>query len=186
MKHKNSFIKALCIIILIFVVANVYLITVGLVFNRKITTPLYFYSSNDWHIAYNKLEQEYESSTAKSNSEYKELIEQQADFKFYFYKEKEIKGKYCGFAYPTIRLIVIDERLSGYKYALNFAHEVMHLKRFAGDERYICFETFKFLYESEGLHNVGVYYAQRQLGGGWSGEYQIEDLIIKYLLEKER
>ena len=110
-------------------------------------------------------------------------IEQDFNFKFYFYKERNIEG--CdGLTYFTIRTIVIEKDLNEYQYCKTFAHEVLHLKLFIQQEDFICYETFKYLYESEELHNVGVWYGLQQLRGCYSGKYNISGHVVNYLTNK--
>lgn len=119
----------------------------------------------------------------KSKEEYRKIICEDLGLKFYFYSEKELVG-YAGKTYPLIRLIVLDSEIDGIKYCETFAHEAFHLKHFTGQEDYVCFQTFKYLYESNELHNCGVLYGLWQIYGFYSGEYNIPDLIVDYLTNK--
>lgn len=119
----------------------------------------------------------------KTKEEYRSFIEKDLGVNFYIYSEKNLYD-YAGKTYPLIRLIIIDESISGYKYCETFVHEAIHLKEFIGQEDYVCFETFKYLYESEELHSVGVWYGISQIYGFYNGEYDVSHLIVDYLTNK--
>jgi hypothetical protein len=181
---KNRLSKIVAFILLICVVVLVYLGSTSVIFFRKKYMPLQLYSQVDYHKAFNKLLKEYNSDEKiNSKSWYRSKIEQDFNFKFYFYKERNIED-YDGLAYFTIRTIVIEKDLNEYQYCKTFAHEVLHLKLFIQQEDYICYETFKYLYESEELHNVGVWYGLQQLRGCYSGKYNISGHVVNYLTNK--
>lgn len=118
-----------------------------------------------------------------TNRHYRTVIENDMGFYLYFYKETQLND--CdGKSFGTIRLILIDEDLSGDRYCVTLAHEMMHLKKMRNQENYICFETFKYLYESSMMHNTGVWYAIKQLEGAYKGEYNISNQIVDYLTNK--
>ena len=124
---------------------------------------------------------DYTGNLTFSDSDFKKIVEDEICLKFYFYGRANLGETYNGLTLATIRTILIDERMSGYDYCVVFAHEAIHLKHFIGNERYVAFETFKFLYESKKLHDVGCYYGIRQMHGFYTGEYDVYDLIIDYL-----
>lgn len=183
-KRKLDWISKIGVgLILICVILLVYMGIVGIVFCRKINMPIKIFMPTDYYNVLDMLERDYENSIPhRSNKQYKALVEEQLDLNFYIYIEKELDN-HNGLAIATIRTIVLDDDLTGYQYCYVFTHEAMHFKKFAKNETYICFETFKFLYENEDeeLHNVGVWYAIRQLYGYYSGEYDCSDYIINYL-----
>jgi hypothetical protein len=161
----------------------VYFGTCGLIFFRDKKIPPYINSQLDYLNAYDILCQEYDDTCQKPKAYYKEFVEDDMGVKFYFYGERKL-DKHNGLTFATIRLIVVDNTIDGYEYCVTFAHECIHLKQFVSDERYVCYETFKYLYESEELHEVGVWYGYRQLYGCYNGEYNIEDLVVNYLTNK--
>lgn len=179
--------KWLSCIALFFLAVILYEIIVGIIFMRKIQMPIEMYSQLDYVNAFNKLQSDYDNyALPKSNSEYKDIIEEELRLKFYIYTEKEMKSKNAGATLIIIRTMILDSTLSGYEYCLVFTHEAMHFKRFSGNETYVCFETFKYLYENEDedIHNIGVWYGLKQLIGKYSGEYNCHNYIINYLKEK--
>lgn len=117
----------------------------------------------------------------KSNEEYRKFVEDDLGLHFYIYSEKDIGGEHDGRIYPLARWIVINTEADGYRYCMAFVHEAIHLKEFIGQADYVCFETFKYLYESEELHNVGVWYGLSQIYGFYSDEYDISQHIVSYL-----
>lgn len=116
----------------------------------------------------------------KTNEEYRELIEEDMGINFYIYSEKDLVG-YSGKTYPIIRLIILDSELTGYKYCETFVHEAIHLKEFIGQEDYVSFKTFQYMYENEELRNVGVWFGLSQIYGSYEGEYNVSHLIVNYL-----
>lgn len=168
-------------LIIILVIVNIYLLGIGIAFNRDIRVPVVFPQQSQYIMAYEVLNKEIEELT-KTDDELRDVIAKDLGLKLYFYKEKSMED--AGKVYVAIRLILIDKDLSGFEYAETFAHEVIELKSLVRSESWVCFETFKYLYEHEELHNVGVWYGQRQLQGCYYGEYNIADLIVNYLTNK--
>ena len=70
-------------------------------------------------------------------------------------------------------------------YIFNFAHEYMHLKYMTASERFVNFEAFKLLYESddERFRNVAILYATQDMYGNipehYSCWYYIKDYLSK-------
>lgn len=179
-KLKRISIFLFCLTIIIIIIFG----TMGILLFRKIEMPISASSFSNKNEALQILYKEYDKdNNVKSNSYYKNFLEKDLKVGLYFYKERSIP-KYNGLCYATIRLIVIDEDITGYQYCVTLTHEIMHLKRFILQENYVCFETFKYLYESKELHNVGVWYALMQLDGAYSGEYNICYQIVDYLTNK--
>ena len=156
---------------------------IALIFMRREATPKDEYSYEDYRKAYKTLGEDLDAPySIRTDKEYKEFIEKDLGLKYYIYTENDLKRD-SGRAYILIRTMVIDKHQDGYYYCLTFAHECMHMVRFRQDERYISFETFKYLYEHEDeeLHNVGVWYGYRVLRDKYSGDYDIKEEIVNYL-----
>jgi hypothetical protein len=175
---------SLCVIVL------TYFGVLVIILFRKINMPVEIYTHQQANKVYQTLYQDYydyDLTYIKCNADFKievkELIRIKLDIKHYIYIEKKLKSKNSGLCLPTIRTIVIDKQLSAYKYVLVLTHELMHLKTYSNQEDFVCFETFKWLYNSDNelLHKVGVKYALDQLNYKYSGEYLIFDYIINYL-----
>ena len=173
------------VVLLLCMFVLLYLGGVAVVIFRKKQMPVYINSQADCMNAYSRLVREYdERADVKSNEYYRQLIEKDLGLKFYIYKETDNMSYYTAGSCLVIRTIVIDKNNVGYTYCWNFAHEAMHLKHFILHEEYVCFETFKYLYEHEELHNVGVVLGLNILKGLYSGEYDVSDYIIDYLTNK--
>lgn len=182
--EKSKLNRFIAFILLIIVLILVYLGIVAIVFYRKEHTPIYFNSTYDYIFAIDKLENEFDNKIeAKSKKYYKETIEKELGLKHYIYAETKL-SKYSGLTFPTIRTIIIDEEIHGYDYCSVMAHEAIHLKEFVKSENYVTWKTFLYLYESEELHNVGVWFALRQIYQYYDGEYNISDLVVYYLTNK--
>lgn len=176
--------KVIAVLLLMCLSMGIYLGIVAICFYRKKEIGLGFMTQADFSIAYERLMGEYDRQVCSETKEfYKSFVEDDIGLRFYIYAEKSLK-KGSGFTFPTIRTIVVDKSLTGYQYCLTFTHEVMHLKHFIKQETYVCYETFKYLYESEELHNVGVWYGLKQLSGDYSGEYNVCGHIVNYLTNK--
>lgn len=171
-------------LILLGVILIVYMSILVFISFRKIDMPVVIYTSNEYNKVLADLWVEYiPLNTQRTNQEYKELLEEELDLNFYIYCEADLKSN-CGLRLTPIRTMIIDKELSGYEYCLTFTHEAMHFKRFSANEIYICFETFKYLYENKDteLHNFGVRYAITQLRG--EADYDCHDQIIGYFRSK--
>lgn len=186
MKQKtNKYPKWLLVILIIEAVLVLYTLIVMTMFFRTIEVPTENYSNEEYDQVFNILNANYEQPIQqKEKYEYKRIIEEQLGLSMYFYTEKDLENTIEGITHILIRLITIDSTIEGYEYCLAFAHEALHLKTYSKNETYICIETFKFLYENEELHNVGVWYARQQLMGLYIGEYDIKSYIINYITEK--
>jgi hypothetical protein len=134
-------------------------------------------------IILNRLNEDYQDNERKSKYYYKKILDKDLKLKMYIYREKYLKNN-NGLCIANLRLIIIDESIRDYQYCVTLTHEMMHLKRYRKQENYICFETFKYLYESEELHDVGVWYAIRQINGCYSSEYNISNQVLDYLTNK--
>lgn len=186
-KRKLDWISKVGIgLILIGVILLVYMGILVFISFRNIDMPVIFYTSSEYNKVLADLWAEYiPLSPQRTNQEYKELIEEELDLNFYIYCEKELKCN-SGSALIPIRTIILDRGMSGYQYCLNFIHEAMHLKRCSKNHTYICFETFKYLYENKDteLHNFGVRYAIMQLRGDYKDKYNCHEQIIGYFRSK--
>lgn len=175
--------KAINVLICACVIMIILLGVSGIVWFRRIEMP-YTIDGYDKDKAITILSLEYSiNAPVYSNRYYREHVEDDLNIHIYFCVESGLK-QHNGLCFGNIRLIVIDEDVSGYQYCYTFAHEIMHLKHMIKQENYVCFETFKYLYESEEFHNVGVWYGLRQLNGCYSGEYNISNQIVDYLTNK--
>lgn len=170
------------VVLLLCILVLLYLGSIAVVMFRKNRMPVYINSQLDCINAYSRLVKELDADAeVMSNEYYKELIEKDLGLRFYIYLQRDDMAHYNAGTYLVIRTIVIDNNNVGYAYCWNFAHEAMHLKHFILQEDFVCFETFKYLYEHEELHNVGVTLGLNILRGYYNGSYDVSDYIIDYL-----
>lgn len=170
--------------ILFCIIVLVYLGVCALVFFRNKEIELALVTSNQYYLALNELQKDYnENCNILDKSKCREIVEEELNLKCYIYGETDLGDKYNGLTFASIRTILLDDSLSREEYCIVFVHETIHLTEFIADERYVCFATFKYLYEHEceEMHNIGVVYGIQQLRGMYSGEYDIYDLIVDYL-----
>lgn len=171
----------MCIIILLSLVIGV--------FTRPIKYNRYTYTTEELNEVSKLLLSEYDTTVLTlSKNEYKKLIEDDWNFKYYLYFEKDLKDGYSGWAGVGIATIVCDIDLDGLEYPITFAHEVLHFRKFSCNETYISFETFKYLYYNKNPHlrNVGIWFGLIQLSGGYNGDYDIKELIIEEMRKNEK
>ena len=184
-QETDKFPPAILITLIFEAVLVLYMLIVMIVFFRPIKVPTELYSNEEYNQVFNILNADYEQPTQQIGKyEYKRIIEDQLGLSMYFYTEGDLANSIEGVTHILLRKIVIDSTIEGYEYCLAFAHEALHLKTYSKNETYVCMETFKFLYENEKLHNVGVWYARQQLMGLYTGEYDIKSYIINYITEK--
>jgi hypothetical protein len=184
MKRLDVGYRIVAILLLMCILMITYLGVVVVVFYRKKNLPIAIVGHYEVTKALDRLEREYnENEPSKTKTYYKNFIEKDLGLKAYIYSENELEH-HSGLTYPTIRLIVMDNRLGGYSYCTTFVHEAIHLTEFIQQEDYVTWRTFKYLYESEELHNVGVWFAERQILGYYQGEYNVADFIVDYLTKE--
>ena len=172
-------------IVVILIILLVWMVPILVIFNRKVEVPMNIINYKTYYEAKEMLyEQLYDNSCYFTKEEYKTYIEKDLGLNCYIYAEKDLGAIYTGKAYPMIRTIIMDDDLINYQYCQTFAHEVLHLKLCLKNETYISYETFKYLYEDEVLHNVGVAYGWRQLTNPPASEYNIQAQVVYYLTNK--
>lgn len=172
-------------IILFCVIFLSYICVIVIVFNRDVAVPSTISNYKQYYEAVDILRKElYENTCNFTNEEYRKYIEEDLKLSFYIYKEVDLNDNYNGKAYPIIRTIFLDKDLKGYIYCQTFVHEAIHIKQCVADETYVCYETFKYLYEDEVLHNVGVVYGWQQMNKMYKDEYNIQEQVIYYLTQK--
>lgn len=156
-----------------------------LVFFRDIKLPILNYTQSEYLCAFDKLYKDFDfKMPSLTKQEYREQLENKLNFQNYIYFE--CNSSFNGWQNVIIPTIIINENLSEYDYCRTLTHEMMHFKKFSANEKYISFETFKYLYENECeyLHNVGVLYGLNKIYGSHSGEYDVSGLIVNYLTNK--
>ena len=177
--------RVVTVILILCVLVLGWCVAIIIIFNRNGDYPNTVSNYKQYHEAVRILREElYENVCNFTHEEYRRYVEESLDFRFYIYKEKDLQSGYNGRAYPIIRTILLDKDLSDYEYCQTFVHEVIHIKQCIKDETYVCYETFKFLYEDDVLHNVGVVYGWQQMNKMYKDEYNIQEQVIYYLTQK--
>ena len=122
--------------------------------------------------------------TSRTNEEYRKIIEKDFKCGFYFYREAKLPSGVIGKCYAMINVVLIDPSLSGYNYCQTLAHELIHKTRFIGQENYVNYLTFRYLYEHSDpeFHNFGVNFAMTCLLEDMHEDYDCRAQIIKYFL----
>lgn len=171
--------KIVSILLVLGILFNIHCLITLIIFERDFNITNNGVTQQQKNTAYLLLSEKIEDLN-KSKKEIRQIISKDIKSRFYIYDEKKMKDM-AGKTFPTIRLIVLEPNVSGLEYVVVFTHELMHLKYLCGDEAFVCFETFKYLYESEEFHSAGIWYGQEQLQGHYYGNYNISNLIIDYL-----
>lgn len=127
---------------------------------------------------------------SKPNPYWRHLLEDELDFHFYIFlynDEFSITTAGDSNRYSRVIRMDIDRRDTGF--VRTMTHEIMHIKLCSTNERYVCYETFKFLYEHDNImfRYTAISYAINQLDGLWrdNAKYNIEDQIIYYFLNEQ-
>lgn len=178
----DIFIRVMVGAILAILVAT---IVVCSIFFRKIDMPVLVTKQSDAYKVYYGLASEYEDMQyTRTKEEYKKIIEDELNLRCYIYIEKNLNIDYQGFMLAGVRVMVIENDLSLSDYCIVFTHEALHFKKFSGNDTYINFETFKFLYENEDaeLRNIGITFAMHQLTGRYGGRYDCSSHIVDYFI----
>ena len=184
MKDKIIF-RVVSVILLLCVLILGYCVAVIIVFNRDKEVPNTISNYQQYYKAVDILREElYDNTCNFTKKGYREYIEKDIGIKAYIYKETDLKDGLNGKAYPIIRTVFIDRNIEDYEYCITFVHEVIHIKECIANETYVCYETFKYLYEDDVLHNVGVIYGWQQMNKCTPNEYNIQEQVIYYLTQK--
>lgn len=188
MKKKSryeKFITTMLIIICSLLIYDIVAISIFFGINKVASIP---YTTEEWQQARDILEAEYSKHAQyKSKDEYTSLIKKQINAKLYICVESDIMYNLTsddGDAFINLRLIMIHTKLTLSSYCYVLAHELLHIKTFTKNERYIDFQTFKYLYYNEdpGLHQTGADLALYHIYKYKDAEYLCDDLIIHNLL----
>ena len=180
--------KKVILIIIVIIIISLIALTLGLVFYRKIDLPDVKYTEEERRTFRDKLLDEYDENLPPlTKKEYRQKISAEMKLGPYLCLEVDLPGCYGGYSVVILRTILMDNNLSNQEsYCLVFTHEAMHMKKFHPNEKYINFESFKCLYESDDiyLHNAGVKYGINILRGRYTGEEDCKANVIDYLSKK--
>lgn len=103
------------------------------------------------------------------------------------YKEVDnLSGLTLGYSNILFKKVFILSHLEKDVYGIVLTHELMHIKYFTADERYVNFMTFKNLYESNNdtLVELGKQQMKLVLEGFYPERYNCSDDIYNYFKNK--
>ena len=174
--------KSLKIVTWLLIIASIMFICIlGLTIYIKTSHRMEYRQAEPVALAYTPREITY------TREEVRNKIENLAGKQQYFYAEKDLYSskRIYGETVFFIRLIIMQDNADIVDYIFNFAHEYMHLKYMTASERFVNFEAFKLLYESndECFRNVAIMYANQDMYGNipesYSCWYYIKDYLSK-------
>lgn len=149
------------------------------ILNKTKELPSNHYTYYDYCYAYNTLEvQQNTTLRPLSNAEYRKKL----NITRHIYVEISSNKSY---SLPQLNIILMQNNLEGHSYARLLTHEMLHIRKYSGDDRYIQLETFKYLYHSndEHLKQVGITFGLNMLNEKYDNEYDIKGNLINYLKE---
>ena len=174
--------KSLKIVSWLLIIASIVFISIfGLAVYIKTSHRMEYRQAEPVALAYTPREITY------TREEVRNKIENLAGKQLYFYAEQDLfsRKQIYGETVFFIRLIIMQDNADIVDYIFNFAHEYMHLKYMTASERFVNFEAFKLLYDSddECFHNVAIMYANQDMYGNipepYSCWYYIKDYLNK-------
>lgn len=116
-----------------------------------------------------------------STSQIRERIENLTGVNVYWYKENNLNGK-VGKSNLFLRQVVMDNEARQNEYIADFCHELLHIKYFTTNERFVTYKTFVTLYESE-FRQVAINMACEMQNGKVDKEYNCLAQICDYLAQ---
>ena len=172
--------KSLKIVAWLLIIASIVFIGIlGLTIYIKTSHRMEYRQAEPVALAYTPREITY------TREEVRKKIENLAGKQLYFYAEKDLYSskRIYGETVFFIRLIIMQYNSSIEDYIFNFAHEYMHLKYMTASERFVNFEAFKLLYESndECFRNVAILYATQDMYGNIPESYSCWGQIYEHL-----
>lgn len=172
--------KSLKIVTWLLIIASIVFISIlGLTVYIKTSHRMVYRQAEPVALTYTPREITY------TREEVRNKIENLAGKQPYFYAEKDLysRKRIYGETVFFIRLIIMQDNADIVDYIFNFAHEYMHLKYMTASERFVNFEAFKLLYESndECFRNVAIMYATQDMYGNISEPYSCWYYIKEYL-----
>lgn len=109
----------------------------------------------------------------------KESVDDLLDYNGYNFKFGYLYGDVYGKCNIFSKDIIIKNNISYEFFVFSLTHEIIHLKYFTLNERFVNYNAFKVLYESnnEYFKNVALYFANRDLNGDFTREYSFVGYI---------
>lgn len=115
-----------------------------------------------------------------STDDIRNTIEGLVGIKSYWYDEKPMVV--AGTSNLYLRRVVMDTTASQNDYIETFCHELLHIKHFTSNERFVNYKTFITLYESE-FRQVALNMAWKMQNGQCEKEYNCLAQICDYLAQ---
>lgn len=113
----------------------------------------------------------------------KDKIDDIFDNSFYILEYEEIEPPTTGYCDILIRYVCLDKDLSLENFVWTLTHELVHLNYFTANERFVNFQTFIILYESdfEYFRQIALEYANLEFSGKVEYEYSCAGYVEEYL-----
>lgn len=159
----------------------VLLVVMWMILVFEIVYPLYSYKM-DYVQPTRYIGVQYQHVTySYSRQEVRNKLENILGVNHYIYIEKELEDNIGGYTYPMFRCIVINTNLSELDYVEAICHELIHLKYNTGSERFVQYQTFITLYNSE-FKQVAINIIYYLENGYYYYEYDCYAQIVEYLV----
>lgn len=117
-----------------------------------------------------------------SKKQIRNKLEKLTGQKLYFYKEKTLRDGDKGISSPMLRFVIIDKNLTSNEYIEVMCHELIHLKYNTINERYVQYQTFVTLFNSE-FRQIALNIVYKMQYGEYLYEYECYAQIYDYLKE---
>lgn len=118
-----------------------------------------------------------------TEEEYIEILEELVGYNNYNLSKYDFDIRQSADCNLITKNIRIDYNLSFENFVFSFTHELIHLKYFTGNERFVNYNTWLILYECDNfyLNNVAKCYADLDFKGNISYDYSCAGYIEDYL-----
>lgn len=185
---KSLIKRCLIVILIVTYIILGYCGAIYLISNRNITLDVCPYTKEQKQAVLDKLWSEKQTCKrdyTMTTLDWRILLADDLNLHCYIYAEEDLPGSTVGLADIYTRKITMDVEREDVGYIKTFVHEVLHIKLCTLNERYVTYETFKFLYNHTNSHVrlAGIVYAKDQLDGGYRNtKYDISELIMYYFL----
>lgn len=137
----------------------------------------------EWRATQFVIEVEYKDvDYGYSKKQIRNKIEKLTGVNIYLYKEKYLREGDKGICFPMFRFVIIDKNLTQNEYIECICHELTHLKYNTVNERYVQYQTFVTLFNSE-FRQIAINIVYKMQYGEYLYEYECYAQIYDYLKE---